>query len=158
MPVVTVGDNLVRTTTCTNIDGGMNASASISYQNSIENEPRELKYNISLGSNYNKSVGFLNAVKYNSERYSLPPTVQLNYSIEELLTIIPNYHFTYNASSYDISQERNRDFTNHGIGVQAFFYWPKNVVFSNDLSWNYYENVSPRFDNSSLLWSMSLGY
>jgi hypothetical protein len=32
------------------------------------------------------------------------------------------------------------------------------VVFGNDISYNYFGNVSPGFENTSLLWNTSLGY
>lgn len=47
---------------------------------------------------------------------------------------------------------------NHRISLEATTYWPENVVFGNDISYNYYGNVSPGFDNTALLWNVSLGY
>ena len=158
VPVTTVNENLVRTTTYTNVDGVMSANAAIGYQNSFGKDVQKFKYKSSVGNRYNRNVGFLNGVKYNSGHYSLTPSVGIDYSIEEILSIIPNYQLTYNSFSYDINQVRNRNFTNHKIGLQAVSYWPKNVVFNNDLSWNYYGDVSPGLENSSLLWSLSLGY
>ncbi|WP_339654536.1 outer membrane beta-barrel protein [uncultured Salegentibacter sp.] len=62
------------------------------------------------------------------------------------------------GGAYDINPDRNEDFLNHRIGFEATTYWPENVVFGNDISYNYFGNVSPGFDNTSLLWNTSLGY
>lgn len=84
--------------------------------------------------------------------------MSLAYEIEELFSIEPNYQLTYNSTNYDINPNRNEDFLNHSVGLQATSYWPENWVFGNDISFNYFGNVSPGFDNTSLLWNMSLGY
>lgn len=111
-----------------------------------------------MNASYNRNVGFTNAVKFTSERYTLSPRVRLDYEIEEFLNIEPYYDVTFNSSRFDINPNRNEDFLNHQAGLETTLYWPKNVTFGNDISFNSYGNVSPGFDNTSLLWNVSLGY
>ena len=158
VPIVRVGEDLVRTTSFTNVDGGMNAYAVLGYDNSIKFKSQDFEYGASLGADYTKNVGFLNGVKFNSQGLSFSPGIHFDYSVEDIMSFIPNYKFTYNISRYDISRDINREFSNHAVGIKAISYWPTDVVFNNDINWNYYGNVSPGFDNSSLLWNMSLGY
>jgi hypothetical protein len=156
--VSTVNEDLVRTTTYTNVDGAINGNAGVFYNKQYKKEARIFRYQAGLNASYNKNIGFTNAVKYEAERYSLSPRLRLTFEIEDLLSIEPNYELTYNSTNYDINPNRNEDFVNHSIGFQTTSYWPENVVFGNDISFNYFGNVSPGFDNTSLLWNMSLGY
>ncbi len=156
--VTTVDEDLVRTTTYTNVDGRVSANAGFFYNKRIQNEEKSFRYSLALNGGYNRAVGFTNAVKYVSERYNVSPRVRLDYEIEEFLNVEPYYDVTFNSSRFDINPDRNEDFLNHQAGLELTLYWPKNVVFGNDLSYNSYGNVSPGFDNTSLLWNMSLGY
>jgi len=156
--VTTVDEDLVRNTTYTNVNGAKNANVGASYNKQIKDEQKEFRYSIRLNTSYNKNVGFINAVKYNAESYSISPNIGFTYAIEELFEINPNYNLSYHNTSYDINPDRDEEVINHRIGLGVTSYWPKNVVFGNDISYNYFGNVSPGFDNTSILWNMSLGY
>ncbi|MDT0641420.1 outer membrane beta-barrel protein [Zunongwangia sp. F363] len=147
-----------RTTTYTNVDGAMNANMGAFYNKQYKTEASTFRYNVGFSASYNKSVGFINGEKFHSERYNISPRLRLSYEIEELLNVEPNYELTFNKTQYDISSNRNEQFTNHRAGLEVTTYWPENVVFGNDISYNYFGIVSPGFDNSSILWNMSLGY
>ena len=84
--------------------------------------------------------------------------MRLTYAIQELIDINPSYNLTYNNTKYSINEDRNQEFINHTVGFEATSYWPKNVIFGNDITYNYNGNVSPGFQNSSVLWNSSLGY
>ncbi|HSP10912.1 MAG TPA: TonB-dependent receptor, partial [Salegentibacter sp.] len=157
VPYTTI-DDFVRTTTFTNVDGVMSAYGRVFLNKQIKNDEREFRFGGGLNASYNKNVGFTNTVKYNAERYSLSSNVRFTYAIEELFDINPNYRLTYNNTAYDINPDRNEDFFDHRIGLEVTTYWPENVVFGNDISYNYFGITSPGFDNTSLLWNTSLGY
>lgn len=158
VPVTVTGDDLVRTTTYTNVDGGIRSYAGMSYSKTNKKEKREFRYSVGLNGNYDKNIGFTNGLRYNSERFTLRPSLSLTYAIEELISIEPKYFISYNQIAYDINEERKEDYINHQLSLNATTYWPKNVVFGNDISFNHYGDVSPGFDNTSLLWNTSLGY
>lgn len=156
--VSTVNDDFVRQTTYTNVDGVVRGHLGTSFSKTYKKDERELRYRIRLNANYDHNVGFINAVKYNSDQYSLSPGFSLTYAIEDLLEINPGYSLSYNDIDYDINRGRDENYVNHNISLETTTYWPKNVVFGNDISYNHYGNVAPGFDNTSLLWNMSLGY
>ena len=153
-----VDENFVRETTYTNVDGVMNGYLGGSYSKSYKKDEREFRYRLRIGGSYNHNVGFINAVKYNSDQYSVSPSIQLTYAIDEVFEINPGYNLSYNDISYDINSNRDQDYVNHSVSLEATSYWPKNVVLGNDISYNQYGNVAPGFDNTSLLWNVSLGY
>ncbi|MDR5591939.1 outer membrane beta-barrel protein [Christiangramia sp. SM2212] len=151
-------DNFVRTTTYTNVDGVINGNLGGSYSKTFKKDARELRLRLRMNTGYNRNVGFINAVKYRSDQYNLSPSFQLTYAIDEVLEINPSYTLNYNDITYDINSGRDQSYTNHTLSLETTTYWPKNVVFGNDISYNQFGNVSPGFDNTSLLWNMSLGY
>ena len=156
--VSTVGDDLRRTTTYTNVNGSKSASARIFYTKSTRKEEKEFRYRLSLTGNYDRNVGFTNGVLFNSDRFTLSPGVQFTFAIQELFEFNPSYTLNYNNTQYAINTNRNQEFINHRLGFEATTYWPKNVIFGNDINYNYNGNVSPGFQNASILWNTSLGY
>lgn len=151
-------DNLVTTTTYRNVDGGIRSYAGTSYSKRYKNENRELSMRYSLSGNYNRNIGFSNGFKYKADRYGINPSVRLGYTIEELVEISPRYDLNFVNTKYNIDQGREEEYVNHTVAIEATTFWPKNVVFGNDFSFNYFGNVAPGFDATAYLWNMSLGY
>ncbi|HET8884733.1 MAG TPA: outer membrane beta-barrel protein [Salinimicrobium sp.] len=158
VPVTTIDEDLVRTTTYANVDGAINSYMGLHYNKRFKKEKREFRYRIGFSGNYNKNVGFTNGEKYNSQRFTFRPGITLGYEIEEIISINPSYNLSWNNTKYNFNSEREESYANHSISIDATTYWPKNVVFGNDISYNRYGNVAPGFENSSLLWNASLGY
>jgi hypothetical protein len=156
--VTVVDENLVRTTSFTNVDGAMDANLGGFYSKRFEDGAREFRYRLGLRSSYIKNVGFTNEEKYTAKRYSVRPGVRLTYAIDELFDINLDYDPDYNSTTYNINPDRSEDFINHSIGLEVTTRWPENVIFGNDISYNYFGNVAPGFDNTALFWNMSLGY
>ncbi len=158
VPETTVDDDLVRTTTYTNVDGAVNANIGGTYSKQFKKDKRELSYRLGLNGGYDKNVGFTNGLLYNAERITLRPSVNFTWAIEEYISFNPGYQLAYTDSWYDINANRNESFTNHTFSLEATTFWPKNVVIGNDVSYNYFGNMSPGFDHTAFLWNLSVGY
>ena len=156
--VSTIGEDLRRTTTYANVDGNRSASARIFYTKSTRKEEKEFRYRLSLTGNYDRNVGFTNATLFNSDQFRVSPGIRLTFAIQELFELNPSYSLNYNKTNFSLNSNRNQEFVNHTAGFEATTFWPKNVVFGNDITYNYNGNVSPGFQNSSILWNTSLGY
>lgn len=152
-----VNKNLVRRTTYTNVDGIIDGNFGLRYTKSYKKDESEFKYYLALTGGYNHDIGFINAVKYTADRIQLTPRVRFTYGVDDLFEINPSYSLTYNFVD-NSNNKRDRDFTNHNISLETTSYWPENVIFGNDLTYRYFGNSGPDFDNSSLLWNISLGY
>lgn len=158
VPITTTDENLIRKTTYTNVDGTYRFGLGGHYNKRLKKEKRIFSYSIGAYNSFNNSVGFSNGEKYESQSYRFSPRISVGYEIEELFSISPSYNLSYYINQYDIFQDREENYANHSIGLEATTYWPKNVVFETDISYNYYGNVSGDFDPSSVLWNTSLGY
>lgn len=157
VPVSTV-DNFIRTTTYANLDGAVNANAGASFSKQYKKEKREISYRLGLNGNYDKNVGFSNTFLFNAERYTIRPSVNLTWAIEDYFSFIPGYSLAYTDYRYDLNPDRNESFSNHTVSLEATTFWPRNVVIGNDISYNYFGNMAPGFENSAFLWNLSVGY
>lgn len=152
-------DDLLRTTTYDNISGAQNAYLNFYYSKQIKSENEDtyrLRGNIS--GQYAKNLGFTNGQQFESENYVISPGFGVTYEKDEVVTVTPRFGVDYNLRNYNINSDRNEEFTNLNLSLEATTYWPKNVVFGNDLTYFKYGNVAADFRSTSLQWNMSLGY
>lgn len=153
-----ITEDLITTTTYRNLDGGVSSYAGVSLNKRIKKEEQEFSYRFGLYGNYNRQIGFSNGIRYNADRFGISPSIRLGFNYDDKVEINPRYEVNYNLSKYDISNRREEEYVNHTIALEATSYWPKNVVYGNDISFVSYGSVAPGFDPTSVLWNMSLGY
>ena len=156
--VTTEDEQNISTTTYTNLDGGVNANVGSFYSKRYEINNHEFNYRLGAGVNYAKQVGFAGGERYTAKRYGLNPSVRLGYNYMEIVELTPRYELSYNLTEYDMNLNREEEYMNHSLGFEATTYWPENLVFGNDISYNYFGNVAPGFDPTAILWNVSLGY
>ncbi len=157
--ITTTDQDLIRTTTYTNIDGAYNLSAGASLDKTYTLENKNtIKVDAGIYGRLSKDLGFSNAVEYESERFSMSPSFGVQYDIVDKLTIEPSYDINFVNANYSLNQARDEHYIDHDFNLEITSYWPKNVVFGNDISYKYLGNVSPGFKNNYVLWNMSLGY
>lgn len=163
VPVVTTDEDLVRTTTYTNLSGGQQGYLSFYINKSLKKSKNENdRETISLGTDvdfsYNRNLGFTNAQNFRSEAYRVSPSVNMNYGIEDLFSIEPELGLSYNFTNYNLQQSRDEEFVNLNFGLNTTTYWPKNVIWGNDITFTRLGNISSDFESSFWLWNVSLGY
>lgn len=151
--------DLLRRTTFDNISGAQNANLNFYFNKQLKSENKDtyrLRGNVS--GQYNKNLGFTNGVQFQSENYVVSPYLGVTYEKDQVITLNPGFGLDYNLRNYNINANRNEEFTNLNFSLQATTYWPKNVVFGNDLTYFKFGNVAADFRSTSLQWNMSLGY
>lgn len=158
VPYSVTDENLVTTTTFRNLDGGLRAGVGTYYNKRFKKEETAFNYRLGMNANYNRQVGFSNGTRYNADMFTINPSVRFGYDYTERIETNLRYELGYNFSDYDIRRDRQEEFVNHTVGLEVTTYWPKNVVFGNDVSFSYFGNTAPGFDQTSLLWNASLGY
>ncbi len=159
VPFLTTDENLVRTTTFTNVDGVRNASLFLFYNKRFQTEGTDIyRYNLSMSTRYNRNVGFSNEVLFKSDLYTVSPGASFTYEKPDFISLNPGVRLNYNNTIYDIFSNRDENFTNTEVYLEATLFWPKGIVFGNDISYFRFGNVSDAFDSTSLLYNVSIGY
>ncbi|MEM6721552.1 MAG: outer membrane beta-barrel protein [Bacteroidota bacterium] len=157
VPLTITDENRIRTTTYTNVDGVQRFSGGGSFSKTVKRDSTSLRYNIGLYANYNKNFNFSNGVKFSTERTGFTPSFRMNYNYKELFEIEPQYFVNLNTTRFSLDNLENETFQAHTVGLKTTSFWPKKVVFGNDLRYTYQTNVAPGFERGALFWNMSLG-
>lgn len=152
-------EDLVRTTTYTNVDGRYDLDLRTNYYKEFKFKDKStLKPNIGGRVGVSKDIGFSNDVRYNAKNFTAGPRVGLEYDIPDILNVSPSYTLSYNKTEYSLDKQRNQSHTDHDLNVEITSYWPKNFTFGNDITYTHIGQTAPGFDNNYVLWNMSLGY
>ncbi|MBZ9627357.1 outer membrane beta-barrel protein [Psychroflexus sp. CAK1W] len=152
-------EDLIRRTTYDNVSGAQNANLNFYYSKQLKSENEDtyrLRGNIS--GQYTKNLGFTNGQQFESENYVVSPYLGVTYEKEQVITLNPGFGLDYNLRNFNLNSNRDEEFTNLNFSLEATTYWPKNVVFGNDITYFKYGNVAADFRSTSLQWNMSLGY
>ncbi|MBC8756738.1 TonB-dependent receptor [Kordia sp. YSTF-M3] len=157
VPFSTTDENRIRTTTYTNVDGVFRGNGGVSYSKTIKRDSSSVRFRVGLYNNYTKEFNFSNSVKFSTKQNRLTPSVRMTYNYRELLEIEPRYSMSFNTIQYSLENLENETFQNHNVGLKTTTFWPKKIVFGNDLRYTYRTNVAPGFERSALFWNMSLG-
>jgi hypothetical protein len=157
VPISTTDEDRIRTTTYTNVDGVFRGNGGVSYSKTVKRDSSSVRFRVGLYTNYNKEFNFSNGVKFSTKRNALTPSVRMTYNFRELLEIEPRYSVSLNSTQYSLENLNNETFQSHNVGLKTTTFWPKKIVFGNDLRYTYRTNVAPGFERSALFWNMSLG-
>jgi hypothetical protein len=157
VPFSTTDEDRIRTTTYTNVDGIFRGNGGVSYSKTIKRDSSSVRFRVGLYNNYNKEFNFSNGVKFATKQNRLTSSVRMTYNYKELLEIEPRYSISFNTTQYSLENLDNETFQNHNVGLTTTTYWPKKIVFGNDLRYSYRTNVAPGFEQSAIFWNMSLG-
>ncbi len=159
VPKTIIDDNLLKNTTFDNLNGDYSLNNNIEYNKTFKIDTlRSLDIRLSLVSEMNKVINFNNNVKYASKNLSISPSLDLVFNWNKVLEVIPNYRVSINNSNYDVKQFDNQNFTNHSVGLKTTTYFPKNLEWNNDISYNYNPNVSIGFQKSAWFWNSTISY
>ncbi|NEV94882.1 TonB-dependent receptor [Psychroflexus sp. YR1-1] len=157
--VTETNEDLLRTTTYDNISGAQNANINFYYSKQIKAVNKDTyRLRGNLSGQYGKNLGFTNGQQFESENYVVSPYLGVTYEKDQVITLNPGFGLDYNLRNFNINSNRNEEFTNLNFSLEATTYWPKNVVFGNDITYFKYGNVAADFRSTSLQWNMSLGY
>jgi len=154
----TYDESRKRTVTYRNVFGTYNSWFGGNWSKSLKKEANTYKLSLGLNMGLNRDKGFIDSEQFSARSLRMTPKVNFNYDYGELLSINPSYSYTFNESFYDnYTVNRATNFV-HDVKLQATAYWPKHVVFGNDVSYRYNSNIASGFRKDFYLWNVSLGY
>ncbi|MRI02576.1 outer membrane beta-barrel protein [Kriegella sp. EG-1] len=157
-PVTETDENLLRQTTYTNVNGNYNHYGGVGYSKEFKKDSTlSVKVNFRPYFNFQKNVGFVNGERLDAKRNSFTPRISTSFNFNKILELEPTYSLTFNATRYNIESFDDINFTSHNAELKTTLYWPKNLIWGNDIRYNYNGNVSEGFVKDAVFWNMSLG-
>ncbi|CAM1361008.1 Outer membrane receptor proteins, mostly Fe transport [Tenacibaculum sediminilitoris] len=153
-----ISDDLVRTTTYENTDGGYDIWGGASYSkkiklDSITSINLRARTNISANKNFN----ILNNVKEGAKTTSLRPNFRVTLDWNKLAMIETSYEISFSNTKYDINNNQNQNFTRHSINIRTKTNVPKKLEWRNDIRYTYNPNVIG-FNKAAWFWNATLVY
>ncbi|MHC5201856.1 TonB-dependent receptor domain-containing protein [Myroides sp. LJL119] len=141
-----------------NISGNYQIGLSSEWFKSQKWQEHSLRYGVGLRYRNALQKGFIDGLQYSAYSHVLTPRIYLNYEYGDLLIIKPSYNYSYNATNYSNFQVDKASSFIHNVSLQTTTYWPKNIVFGNDISYNYNSQIASGFRKDFYMWNISLAY
>ncbi|KOS07819.1 hypothetical protein AM493_18490 [Flavobacterium akiainvivens] len=154
----TINESAQTETSYRNISGAMNANLGINWNKYINRDDKTLSINLNLFGNYGSNKGFLNGREYNSRSLSLTPSAFISYDYTDYFNLTPTYSMSFSMYDYQNYSVNSSSSMVHRFALQATSYWPKNLMFANDLSYTYNPQVPDNFRRGFLFWNTALAY
>lgn len=155
----TFDENYVGYSTYVNVENTksywMGFNYSKNYQLSDKNKLSvAAKINLSGGS----YKGFQNNVSFVNNYTSWGPGTNLTFDFDKVFIVKPSYNYEITHNSFKNSFIDKTNYFTHNAGLMITAYWPKNVVFGSDMTYQYNSNLADGFRKDYLLWNLSFGY
>ncbi|MFV0247751.1 MAG: outer membrane beta-barrel protein [Tenacibaculum sp.] len=153
-----VDENLKKTTSYENVNGGFNTWGMINYRISIKlDSVSTIKLGGGSSVSATQNINFFNDVKYKSTTYNIRPNLLLTFQWNKVVTIEPNYRLSLSKTSYDLDSFNEQNITQHNLRVLLRIHFPKKMEWSNDIKYSYNPNVVG-FKKSLWFWNSTLAY
>lgn len=151
-------EDFLKTTRFVNVDGNYNGYAGMGYSKQIKRDSiYTLNFNIRPSLNFGQQVSFSNGVELKANYLNITPYVSTTFNYKELLEVEPGYGISFNGTKYNLDHLDDIKYTSQNASLRLTTYWPKKLIWSNDLGYSYNGNVGADFKKDALFWNMSLG-
>jgi hypothetical protein len=139
-----------------NVDGYMNVRSFLTYGLPVSILKSNL--NINVNAAYTKTPGVVNDIKNFSNAQSYGGGFSLASNISKQIDFTVSSNLSYSVVENTISKKLNSEYYNLNSRVKLNVIFLKNVVFTTDLTHQYYEGLSAGYNQNYLLWNAALGY
>lgn len=158
-PVITFDENLIRTTTYTNVNGNYNGYLGGNITKDVQLDSiHKIKIRLGGYGSINRVVSFNQNEKFSSDFVSFTPNLGFTYTWKDVMELRPGYSLSYNVNSYDIDAFKDEEFFSHRLGIETATFLPKKLEWRNDINFVYNPNVADNFQKSAWFWNSTLAY
>ncbi|MCW3104417.1 MAG: hypothetical protein JWO09_2857 [Bacteroidetes bacterium] len=139
-----------------NVNGYMNLRSFITY--GIPFSVIKCNLNFNANAAYVKTPGIVNDVMNYSNAQTFGGGLTLSSNISKQVDFTLSTNLTYNTVENTINRQLNTQYYNQNSRLKMNVIFLKNVVFSTDLTHQYYQGLSQGYNQNYLLWNAALGY
>lgn len=141
-----------------NVNGNYNFSWNLHYSRSWKRRNWSLRLSVGNRGSYNRSITFTNKIANQADAYSISPTIGINFSYKQILTLQPNYNIRYNFTRYSVSTIQNATYNTSRLGLTMLWNYPQRLIIENNLNYNYNSRIAPGFRKGVTMWSAAANY
>lgn len=141
-----------------NVNGNYNLSWNLQYSKSWKRRNLSLRVNLGNRGNYNHNTTFTNKVKNQAEVYALSPSLGINFTWKQLLSIQPSFRMRYNFARYSVSNIQDVQYNTKNLNVSMFWNYPSRLIIENSLQYNYNSRTAPGFRKGVAMWSAAANW
>jgi len=139
-----------------NVNGYMNLRSFITY--GIPFSIIKCNLNFNANAAYVKTPGIVNDVMNYSNAQTFGGGLTLSSNISKQVDFTLSTNLTYNTVANTINKQLNTQYYNQNSKLKMNVIFLKNVVFSTDLTHQYYQGLSQGYNQNYLLWNAGVGY
>lgn len=152
-------EDLVRATTYTNVSGNYSSYTGITYSKEIKKDSTfTFKYNLRPYMYITKSTVFTNGSRLEANQINIRPRIGFTFNYKERFELEPEYTYNIYRTTYSLDNLSDVDYTRQDLTLKTTIYWPRNVIWGNDIAYSYNGNVGLGFDRDAIYWNMSIGF
>lgn len=155
---IVTNEDLTRNITYENVKGNYSVNAGFFFNKQYQKGINKFRLNLGLSSRYGLNQGYNQNIMYKSFNTTLSPTIRLNWDYGDNLTISPSYQLSFTKSKYENYQISGQENITHNFGLNTNSTWFKNLVWTNNFSYNYNSRMAAGFKRDFFLWNTSLMY
>lgn len=154
-----VDENLVKSTTYTNVNGNYSANLGSHWNKDFRlNDKQSLKTRLGLSGSLNRQVNFNNGIEYTALSNRLNPLFELTYLWNKLFEVRPSYRLSFTNTKYNLDNLNDRNFVSHRLGIRTATFFPEKLEWRNEINYTYNPNVAQGFQKSAWFWNTTLTY
>ncbi len=153
-----VDENLMTISSYTNVEGNYRLNGNLFYSKQLSKSGNKLNLNVGLNSSYARQQGYRNSRLYTAYNSTISPNIRFTWNWIDYVTISPSYNFRFTNSKYEnysIDQQSN---TTHSFNLRTITTRPKNLTWTNELSYNNNSRMAAGFRRDFFLWNMQMMY
>ncbi len=154
----TITDNdLIKTTTYTNINGDYSLSGSGAISKSFFSKKTNINIDLRINGSYNNTISLQNDVKFTLKRTAITPSIKFKYAYDKKVDFSVSYSYMNNKNTYDTDIFNNNAFFTQNLRFDNSVYIFKSAFFTNKIAYSYNSRVGDEFDGDSVFWNAGIG-
>ena len=153
-----VDEDLMTRSSYTNVEGNYRVNGLLNYTKQLNKSGNKVNLNVGINASYARQQAYRNSALYTAYNSTISPNVRLTWNWNEYLTISPSYNFRFTNSKYQNYSIDEQSNTTHAFNIRTVTTYPKNLTWTNELSYNYNSRMSAGFNRDFFLWNMQLMY
>lgn len=159
VPQTIVDENLVRTTTYTNVDGNYYFYGNGNYSKKFKLDTiREVKTRAAMAVSTNRNINFNNGVQYAANSITYTPDFRVTFTWKKFFEFIPSYRVSFTNTTFDLASFEDQKFVRHNAGLETATFFPEKLEWRNNIDYSYNPDVAAGFQRSVVFWNSTLAY